>query len=195
MTLHVNEFLRRFLLHVLPPGFVRIRHFGFLSTRQRSILLPLCFRLLGAAAAVPEVTARARDIHHTNVSSCCVLIVSNRCWFWNDGPLPTSFPLSIESPHNGGPSQHDPSRHTSRMPAVLLGVDSTCALCLLDSLTLCALLPARTVSCQLPPLLSPDGEASRCSCSLKTHTTEHPQQLPSSPSIRDSSAKRLGALA
>jgi Putative transposase len=33
MTLHVNEFLRRFLLHVLPPGFVRIRHFGFLSTQ------------------------------------------------------------------------------------------------------------------------------------------------------------------
>jgi hypothetical protein len=46
MTLHVNEFLRRFLLHVLPPGFVRIRHFGFLSTRNRSTLLPLCFRLL-----------------------------------------------------------------------------------------------------------------------------------------------------
>ncbi len=48
MTLHVDEFLRRFLLHVLPPGFVRIRHFGFLSTRKRSTLLPLCFRLLGA---------------------------------------------------------------------------------------------------------------------------------------------------
>src|ERR1700756_2353986 len=54
LTLHVNEFLRRFLLHVLPPGFVRIRHFGFLSTRKRSTLLPLCFRLLGARAVVPE---------------------------------------------------------------------------------------------------------------------------------------------
>jgi Putative transposase/Transposase zinc-binding domain len=57
MTLHVNEFLRRFLLHVLPPGFVRIRHFGFLSTRKRSTLLPLCFRLLGATAVVPEKPA------------------------------------------------------------------------------------------------------------------------------------------
>jgi hypothetical protein len=57
MTLHVNEFLRRFLLHVLPPGFVRIRHFGFLSTRKRSTLLPLCFRLLGAVAVVPETAA------------------------------------------------------------------------------------------------------------------------------------------
>ncbi len=57
MTLHVNEFLRRFLLHVLPPGFVRIRHFGFLSTRKRSTLLPLCFRLLGANIAESETEA------------------------------------------------------------------------------------------------------------------------------------------
>src|SRR4051812_17902535 len=57
LTLHVHEFLRRFLLHVLPPGFVRIRHFGFLSTRKRSTLLPLCFRLLGTVAVVPETAA------------------------------------------------------------------------------------------------------------------------------------------
>jgi putative transposase len=57
MTLHVNEFLRRFLLHVLPPGFVRIRHFGFLSTRKRSTLLPLCFRLLGTTAAKAAATS------------------------------------------------------------------------------------------------------------------------------------------
>jgi hypothetical protein len=47
MTLAVDEFLRRFLLHVLPPGFVRIRNFGFLANRNRTTLLPLCFRLLG----------------------------------------------------------------------------------------------------------------------------------------------------
>lgn len=46
MTLSIDEFLRRFLLHVLPPGFVRIRHFGFLAHRRRSALLPLCFQLL-----------------------------------------------------------------------------------------------------------------------------------------------------
>jgi Putative transposase/Transposase zinc-binding domain len=50
MSLHVNEFLRRFLQHVLPTGFVRIRHFGFLSTRNRSTLLPLCVRLLEATS-------------------------------------------------------------------------------------------------------------------------------------------------
>ncbi len=46
MTLPTDEFLRRFLLHVLPRGFVRIRHFGFLANRHRASLLPLCFKLL-----------------------------------------------------------------------------------------------------------------------------------------------------
>jgi hypothetical protein len=48
MTLSLDEFLRRFLLHVLPKGFVRIRNFGFLANRKRAALLPLCFPLLRA---------------------------------------------------------------------------------------------------------------------------------------------------
>jgi hypothetical protein len=47
MTLSHDEFLRRFLLHLLPRGFIRIRHFGFLANRRRATLLPLCFQLLG----------------------------------------------------------------------------------------------------------------------------------------------------
>jgi len=50
MSLAVDEFLRRFLLHTLPSGFVRIRHFGFLANRKRAGLLPLCFHLLGSAS-------------------------------------------------------------------------------------------------------------------------------------------------
>jgi hypothetical protein len=46
MTLSAQEFLRRFLLHVLPRGFVRIRSFGFLANRRRAALLPLCQRRL-----------------------------------------------------------------------------------------------------------------------------------------------------
>jgi putative transposase len=46
MTLSAEEFLRRFLLHVLPRGFVRIRSFGFLANRRRATLLPHCQRLL-----------------------------------------------------------------------------------------------------------------------------------------------------
>jgi len=46
MTITADEFLRRFLLHVLPRGFVRIRHFGFLSARRRRELLAVCHQLL-----------------------------------------------------------------------------------------------------------------------------------------------------
>src|ERR1700685_1760537 len=46
MTVTAEEFLRRFLLHVLPHGFVRIRFFGFLANRRRKTLLPLCRQLL-----------------------------------------------------------------------------------------------------------------------------------------------------
>jgi hypothetical protein len=48
MTLSLDEFLRRFLLHLLPKGFVSIRHFGFLTNRRRATFLPLYFQLLGA---------------------------------------------------------------------------------------------------------------------------------------------------
>ncbi len=46
MSLSVDEFLRRFLLHLLPPRFVRIRYFGFLAHRKRAALLALCRRLI-----------------------------------------------------------------------------------------------------------------------------------------------------
>jgi hypothetical protein len=48
MILEAVEFIRRFLLHVLPSGFVRIRHFGFLANRVRKEKLALCRSLLGA---------------------------------------------------------------------------------------------------------------------------------------------------
>lgn len=61
MRLALNEFLRRFFLHVLPRGFVRIRHFGLFAHRRRAAFLPLCFALLGQAGeshtAVGNVSA------------------------------------------------------------------------------------------------------------------------------------------
>jgi hypothetical protein len=53
LPLSVNEFLTRFLLHILPQGFVRIRNFGFLANRRRSKLLPLCFQLLATTPQPP----------------------------------------------------------------------------------------------------------------------------------------------
>ena len=63
MTLSADEFLRRFLLHVLPRGFVRIRHFGLLANRRRAELLPLCRRLLADALPLPpRPVSRGRPI-------------------------------------------------------------------------------------------------------------------------------------
>jgi hypothetical protein len=45
MTLDAMEFIRRFLLHVLPSGFQKIRYYGFLSNRNRKTKLLKCFRL------------------------------------------------------------------------------------------------------------------------------------------------------
>ena len=50
MTVSADEFLRRFLLHVLPKGLVRIRHFGFFANRRRQTALTRCRELLGAVA-------------------------------------------------------------------------------------------------------------------------------------------------
>lgn len=56
-TLPVEEFLRRFLLHVLPRGFVRIRHFGFLASRRRGQLLPRCKQILAGATGTTDCAA------------------------------------------------------------------------------------------------------------------------------------------
>ena len=57
-TVDAHEFLRRFLLHVLPGGLVRIRHFGLFANRRRSAALQHCRSLLGmsASAHLPEIT-------------------------------------------------------------------------------------------------------------------------------------------
>lgn len=47
LTLHAWEFIRRFLLHVLPDGFMKIRHYGILSNRSRNENLTICKKLLG----------------------------------------------------------------------------------------------------------------------------------------------------
>src|SRR5437660_1626910 len=62
MTLASTEFLRRFFLHVLPKGFVRIRHFGFLANRFRTSRLALGQQLLASGGST-EREVRTRDLH------------------------------------------------------------------------------------------------------------------------------------
>ena len=64
MTLTATEFLRRFFLHVLPKGFVRIRHFGFLGNRFRAARVQLGRQLL-ANAPLPSTPAQ---VPHTNAA-------------------------------------------------------------------------------------------------------------------------------
>jgi hypothetical protein len=59
MTLDADEFLRRFLLHVLPRGFVRIRHFGFLANRSRARQVAICRQLLNNAPPSQSSTVAA----------------------------------------------------------------------------------------------------------------------------------------
>jgi hypothetical protein len=61
MTLSLDEFLRRFLLHLLPDGFVRIRNFGFLANRRRATFLPLCFQLLERTKHTEQEKPGAQD--------------------------------------------------------------------------------------------------------------------------------------
>jgi hypothetical protein len=67
MTLDAHEFLRRFLLHVLPAGFVRIRYFGLLANRHRNPLLHLCRQYL--QASLPQQASNASS--NTAVAKLC----------------------------------------------------------------------------------------------------------------------------
>ncbi len=62
MDLAVDEFLRRFLLHVVPDGFVRIRHFGLLANRRRTAALAQCRALLAQPPPPPAPAESVRDL-------------------------------------------------------------------------------------------------------------------------------------
>ena len=87
MTLSVDEFLRRFLLHLLPKRFMRIRNFGYLANRRRKSLLPLCFQLLGST---PQ-SSSAEETSSTEAAAA--LWICPKC----GGPMiPSPSPSSCE---------------------------------------------------------------------------------------------------
>ena len=85
MPLPAEEFLRRFLLHMLPKGFVRIRNFGFLASRRRTELLPLCFRCLGST---PDAITKEEQPAETSGLWKCP-----KC----GGPMVVTFRVNIPS--------------------------------------------------------------------------------------------------
>jgi hypothetical protein len=62
MTLSADEFMRRFLLHVLPGGFHRVRHFGLIANNGRKEKLALVRELLNLVPAVADTEANADDV-------------------------------------------------------------------------------------------------------------------------------------
>jgi len=82
MTLDGGEFVRRFLQHVLPSGFVRIRHFGFLANRCRDEKLARCRSLLGASPSTtpPDESAlESRDTDEDGGHDTSTATESRRC--------------------------------------------------------------------------------------------------------------------
>ena len=90
MTLEAVEFIRRFLLHVLPSGFVRIRQFGFLANRLRAQKLELCRSLL--AACQPSIPIDSHDRADTEFND----LPCHRCPVCNLGKLILIERLGVE---------------------------------------------------------------------------------------------------
>lgn len=94
MTLTGVEFLRRFLLHLLPKHFVRIRHFGLLANCVRKAKLSLCRELLAAPAPPTVPSDHAPEDHHPETTEddaarrCPICGVGRLCWVRE---LPPSF--------------------------------------------------------------------------------------------------------
>ncbi len=127
LTLSLDEFLRRFLLHLLPEGFVRIRNFGFLANRKRATTLPLCFQLLGAAPPTEQEVSTAGPSDLWSCPKCGgpMMIVERKAYSCRDA---TSF--------STGPGSYCRMKlvSTTRKPCVLRHAQSFCVLPLNKSL-------------------------------------------------------------
>ena len=81
MTLAADEFIRRFLLHTLPDGFHRIRHYGFLGNRHRAEKIALCRELLAVGAAAPPEKLTSLDSLATAASTS--VLAAAGAWRWS----------------------------------------------------------------------------------------------------------------
>ena len=75
ITLKAHEFIRRFLLHVLPAGFMKIRYYGFLSHKNKTRTIPLLRKLIDPHAILPEkvkesIVDMMLRLTGTDITSC-----------------------------------------------------------------------------------------------------------------------------
>ena len=95
MTLAVDEFIRRFLLHVLPDGFHRIRHDGFFANGGRAETIARARQRLGVPTAQDEPGQAANDNEPATLARPCPC-----CGGWM---------IIIETVERGGTPRHRPS--------------------------------------------------------------------------------------
>jgi hypothetical protein len=99
MTVSADEFLRRFLLHVLPRGLVRIRHFGLFANRRRQTALARCRQLLGATART-DPPAAANQLRCPACSATMLVVerfTSAQLYFQPDPSLTNTPRCSVDS--------------------------------------------------------------------------------------------------
>jgi len=106
MPLSADEFIRRFLLHVLPSGFHRIRYYGFLGNRHRKKKLERCRQLLGMAppnqsSSEPAIPEDYRDRYERLTGSSL-----RECPICHRGRMIT---VTILAPVRSSPAIHDTS--------------------------------------------------------------------------------------
>ena len=107
MTLTALEFVRRLLLHVLPTGFMRLRHYGILANRHRHERLALCRRLLGSGSAVEPELPETKQINEnpssiTPTRVCPVCGAARMIMIEEFPPLPAGQQAHERSgPHRG----------------------------------------------------------------------------------------------
>ncbi|MBK9732381.1 MAG: IS91 family transposase [Chitinophagaceae bacterium] len=70
LTLHAMEFIRRFTLHILPKGFVRIRHYGILSSTRKKVALPV---IKAQTSSITSVQSEVRELKtfDPKICPCC----------------------------------------------------------------------------------------------------------------------------
>jgi hypothetical protein len=105
MTLDAVEFIRRFLLHILPRGFKRMRHYGFFANGRRKVTLPRCRELLGQAPVSPPEPSPAVDaiattsMPHPQADACPVCHVGRmqvqEAWFAQHTARDVSRPVLV----------------------------------------------------------------------------------------------------
>ena len=105
MTLDVDEFIRRFLIHVLPDGFHRIRHYGLFANSNRANNIALARRLLG----VPDTSASSGDSDGTENP--------HQDSEWNACPCCGGRMIIIET--------FEPGSQPRQWPTPLIGLDSS----------------------------------------------------------------------